>query len=146
MRNNAASNSICSSAYSIAIKIKKKRQWKQMGIAQPKHLGFLFNHRSILRSRKDSNHAITVMYPAFFTPHRNGRCNPVLCCRSAGHFVLPLRCRMRAALALSWTLLWFSFLCSFGQATLTVNRTGVFFVLQGRKIGLIPLRSKRARY
>lgn len=145
MRKNAASNSICSSAYSIAI--KKKRQWKQMGIAQPKHLRVLFNHRrSILRSREDSAVVSVVMYSAFCTLRGNGRCDPVICCRSAGHFLLPLRCRVRAALALSWTLVQFFFLCSFGHSTLTVNWTGVFFVPQDGKIGLIPLRSKRARY
>lgn len=68
-----------------------------------------------------------VMYSPFCTAHSNERCDPVICCRIAGHFLLPLRCRMGAALALTWTLGQFFFLCSFSQPTLTVYWTGIFF-------------------
>lgn len=146
MRRNVASNSICSSAYSIATK-KKKRQWKQMGITQPKHLRVLFSHRRrILRSRADSTVVSVVMDSASCMLPSNGRCEPLICCRSAGHFMPPLKCRMRAALVLLWTLIRFFFLCSFGQSTLTVNWTGVFFAPEAGKIQLVPLWSGRPRY
>lgn len=51
---------------------------------------------------------------------------------------------MGAALALTWTLGQFFFLCSFSQPTLTIYWTGIFFGPQDGKMELTPLRRKGA--